>query len=74
MYAFIEYKVTPSTHEGVSVNENVVPSIQVIVVLPVRLYPVLHFRNTSLPGGRGNCVSVLISFQLSGSSSHDSGI
>ena len=55
-------------------NKNVLPSLHVTVVSPVRVYPVLHFRDTSLPGGRGNCVSVVISVQLSGSPSQDSGI
>ena len=68
------FKLKPSTHIGVSVKENVVPSAHVTVLSPVRVYPALHFRDTSLPGGRGNCVSVFISLQLSGSPSHDSGI
>ena len=55
-------------------NENVLHSSQVTVVSPVRVYPVLHFRDTSLPGGRGNCVSVVISVQLTGSPSQDSEI
>ena len=53
-------------------KENVSPSLHVTVVSPVRVYPVLHFNDTSLPGGRGNCVSVVISVQVSGSPSHDS--
>ena len=55
-------------------DKNVLPSLHVTVVSPVRVYPVLHFRDTSLPGGRGNCVSVVISVQLSGSPSQDSGV
>ena len=60
----------PSTQEGVTVNENPVPSTHVTVLSPVRVYPGLHFRETSSPGGRGNCVSVCISFQLEGKLSH----
>ena len=55
-------------------KENVFPSLHVTVVSPVRVYPVLHFRDTSLPGGTGNSVSAVISVQLSGSPSHVSGI
>ena len=43
----------PILQTGALLNKNVLPSLHVTAVSPVRLYPVLHFRDTSLPGGRG---------------------
>ena len=62
----------PSWQAGALLKKNALPSLQVTVVSPVRVYPVLHFRDTSLPGGRGNCVSVVISVHDKGNPSHDS--
>ena len=66
--------IIPRLQAGALVNKNVLPSLHVTVVSPVKVYPALHFRDTSLPGGRGNCVSVIISVQLSGSPPQDSGV
>ena len=56
----------PCTQEGVLVNENSVPSTQMTVLSPIKENPGLHLRDTSLPGGIGNCVSVSISFHPNG--------
>ena len=52
-------------------KEKSVPSTHMTVLSPVRVCPGLHFRDTSSPGGRGNCVSVINSFQLDGRLSHE---
>ena len=62
----------PILQTGALLNKNVLPSLHVTVASPVRVYPVLHFRDTSLIGGTGNCISVSIFVQLSGSPSQDS--
>ena len=61
----------PNIQEGVLLNENSVPITHVTVLSPVKVCPGLQFRDTSVPGGKGNCVFVIISFQLSGSLSHE---
>ena len=56
----------PAVQEGVSLKENCAPLTHVIVLSPVSLYPGLHFRDTSLPAGTGNCASVVIFSQVDG--------
>ena len=61
----------PMIQLGVTLNENAVPSSHVTTASPVRECPGLHFNDTSLPGGRGNCESDVILFQLEGKLSHE---
>ena len=51
---------------------NTVPSTQMTVLSPIKENPGLHLRDTSLPGGIGNCVSVSISFHPNGKLLQDS--
>ena len=51
------------TQEGVVTLEKVVPSVQVIVSLPLSRNPSLHATVSSVPVSTGNVVSVVRWFQ-----------